>query len=86
MELIVKQTKGNLTLDPHPVAWWNEHVKRTGFMVLPLRQNHVERLWTLPLIHRDPADRLLNAQALAEGIPLVSSDTTIGQYQLEVVW
>jgi PIN domain nuclease of toxin-antitoxin system len=54
--------------------------------VLSLRQTHVEVLWKLPLLHRDPADRLLIAQSLAEGIPLVSSDSAIGQYELEVIW
>ena len=49
MELIVKQTKGNLVLDPNPAAWWNHHVKQTGFLALPLRQSHVEQLWMLLL-------------------------------------
>jgi PIN domain nuclease of toxin-antitoxin system len=86
MELIVKQARNKIALHPDPVQWWNRHVRQLGFIVLPLRQVHVERLWTLPLVHRDPADRLLIAQALAEGIPIVSSDSTIGQYQLEVIW
>ena len=86
MELIVKTQKGNLRLTPDPIQWWNEHLGRLGYAVLPLRQTHVERLWALPPIHRDPADRLLIAQAIAEGIPLVTCDETIPKYPVEVVW
>jgi PIN domain nuclease of toxin-antitoxin system len=86
MELIVKVQKGNLKLSPDPVSWWNHHVRQLGFPVLPLRQSHVEELCTLPMIHRDPADRLLIAQATIEGIPLVTCDEIIPQYSVEVIW
>jgi PIN domain nuclease of toxin-antitoxin system len=86
MELIVKVRKGNLRLAPDPIRWWNEQVRALGFIVLPLRQTHVECLWTLPPLHKDPADRLLIAQAIAEAIPLVASDHAIQQYPVTVVW
>jgi PIN domain nuclease of toxin-antitoxin system len=86
MELIIKVQKGKLKLAPDPVQWWNYYVQELRFTVLPLRQLHVERLWTLPFLHRDPADRLLIAQAIAEGIPLVGSDQALRQYPLEVLW
>ena len=86
MELIVKAQKGKLKLSPDPVQWWNDQVRRLGFLVLPLRQPHVECLWALPPIHRDPADRLLIAQAIVEGIPLVGCDDAIRQYPVTVVW
>ena len=60
--------------------------RRLGFLVLPLRQPHVERLWTLPWLHRDPADRLLIAQAIAEQIPLVTSDAAVRQYPVQAIW
>jgi PIN domain nuclease of toxin-antitoxin system len=86
MELIVKVRKGKLKLDPDPIQWWNHHVRELRFPVLPLRHLHVERLWTLPFVHRDPADRLLIAQAIAERIPLVASDEAIRQYPVKVLW
>jgi PIN domain nuclease of toxin-antitoxin system len=86
MELIVKSQKGHLQLTPDPLQWWDNSVKLYGFAVLPVRQNHVQRLWALPRIHKDPADRLLIAQAIAEGIPLVTSDDTIRQYPVEAIW
>jgi PIN domain nuclease of toxin-antitoxin system len=86
MEMIVKAQKGKLGLVPDPVSWWNKNVRELGYSVLPLRQNHVEQLWALPPIHRDPADRLLIAQAIVERIPIVSCDGVIGQYSVTVVW
>src|SRR5580658_8405782 len=41
---------------------------------LPLRREHVARVYTLPPIHKDPFDRILIAQAAAEGLALVTSD------------
>ena len=86
MELIEKAQKRKLKLNPDPVQWWNHHVRLLGFSVLPLRPRHVEKLWLLPPLHPDLADRLLIAQALAEGIPLVSGDPAMRQYSVDVVW
>ena len=86
MELIVKVRTGRLVLSPDPTAWWDHHVGRLGYQTLALRQQHVEELWTLPLIHRDPADRLLICQAICEGIPLVTSDEAIRHYPVAISW
>ncbi len=43
-------------------------------------------LTALPDLHRDPFDRVLIAQAVAEGLPLVTSDRQIGAYPVRVVW
>jgi PIN domain nuclease of toxin-antitoxin system len=48
-----------------------------GFRVLPIEPKHTALLTTMPLHHRDPFDRLLVAQALAEAIPLVSGDRAL---------
>ena len=43
-------------------------------------------LTTLPFPHRDPFDRLLLAQAMVEGIPLVSSDVGLEAYAIQRIW
>jgi PIN domain nuclease of toxin-antitoxin system len=45
-------------------------------------------LWveSLPLLHRDPFDRLLVAQGLVESMPILSSDALIAQYAVPVLW
>jgi PIN domain nuclease of toxin-antitoxin system len=57
-----------------------------GFEVLPIRPEHTARLIGMPNHHRDPFDRLLIAQALVEGLTLVSSDVAFDQYGVTRVW
>jgi PIN domain nuclease of toxin-antitoxin system len=47
---------------------------------------HSLRLFQLPLIHRDPFDRLLIAQAIEEGLTLASKDERISEYQVPTYW
>ena len=51
-----------------------------GYVELPLTAQHAETVLSLPPIHRDPADRILIAQATAERIPLLTVDATIARY------
>lgn len=47
---------------------------------------HLELLEMLPLHHRDPFDRLLVAQAMVEGVPILSADSVLDAYGLQRVW
>ena len=51
-----------------------------AILELPVDGRHVEQLATLPPIHKDPLDRLLIAQALAEPLVLLTSDATLAAY------
>jgi PIN domain nuclease of toxin-antitoxin system len=55
------------------------HVDAFGFTSLPLTLLQAERAGSLPLIHRDPFDRMLAAQALDLDIQLMTEDTAIAQ-------
>ncbi|HEY6140227.1 MAG TPA: type II toxin-antitoxin system VapC family toxin [Thermoanaerobaculia bacterium] len=57
-----------------------------GMKTLPLYMHHTLRVADLPLHHRDPFDRLLIAQAQAEGLPLMTADPKIAQYDVEIIW
>jgi PIN domain nuclease of toxin-antitoxin system len=48
--------------------------------LLPIEVSHLAAVTTLPFHHRDPFDRLLIAQALAENMPIVSSDPAFDTY------
>jgi PIN domain nuclease of toxin-antitoxin system len=52
----------------------------TGYVELPVTARHAETILSLPPIHKDPADRILIAQAIAEGITLLTVDATIASY------
>jgi len=51
-----------------------------GYCELPILSEHVVAIDALPLIHKDPFDRLLIAQAMVEGITLLTDDATLTQY------
>jgi PIN domain nuclease of toxin-antitoxin system len=54
--------------------------------VLPVEARHSMELFRLPLIHKDPFDRLLVAQARADAMTIVSRDEEIAKYGVPVLW
>jgi len=63
----------------------SDAVVQSGFEELPVRLHHAEALAQLPWHHRDPFDRMLAAQALAEGLTLVTRDQLFQPYGVEVL-
>ncbi len=59
-------------------------VEDEGFSKLPISLYHGQLAGKLPALHRDPFDRMLIAQAQAEGLIFLTADEVIGQYQLRV--
>lgn len=55
-------------------------VLASGFYELPVLGEHVEKLASLPLLHRDPFDRMIIAQAMAEPMRLLTGDTQLAAY------
>jgi len=51
-----------------------------GYSELPIISDHVVATESLPLIHKDPFDRVLVAQATVEGITLLTIDPLVSQY------
>jgi len=51
-----------------------------GFTELPIGHAHIARVATLPWVHRDPFDRMLVAQAMVEGLTLLSADSALKGY------
>ena len=74
-ELHLKIAKGKLRMPPDFAA----HLWDGGFDELPVRASHVCVLTKLPPIHQDPFDRLLIAQAISEGMSLMTRDRQIHQ-------
>jgi PIN domain nuclease of toxin-antitoxin system len=57
-----------------------------GISILPIKTKYLERVQMLPMIHADPFDRLIMATALEEGMELITYDSKIQQYDVELVW
>jgi PIN domain nuclease of toxin-antitoxin system len=54
--------------------------RRLGFVELPITMEHSELAASLPLLHKDPFDRMLVAQAIVEGLTLVTADDVLRGY------
>lgn len=84
-ELILKRDKaGALVTDP--LAWWEKYVVGTGIPALAIRLDHIRALAALPEFHKDPFDRILVAQSIAEELTLVSKDAMLARYGMPVLW
>jgi PIN domain nuclease of toxin-antitoxin system len=81
-EIAVKRSLGKLTIEDR----WARALTGLGFDALPVTAIHAEAVEHLPWHHRDPFDRLLAAQAITEGLELVSADARLAAYGVELVW
>ena len=63
-----------------------EAIDNNGFGYLHIEPRHTAMLTTLPRHHKDPFDRLLVAQALVEGMPIVSADAELDAYGVKRLW
>ena len=80
-ELVIKQSVGKLTVDGD----LREHVALQCFSELPVLGQHAMTVQHLPLHHRDPFDRLIIAQAICEGLTIVTSDRTFAAYDVPIL-
>jgi PIN domain nuclease of toxin-antitoxin system len=78
MEIAIRNTIGKLDID---IAKLRKRVMASGALELNVQPGHAEALAQLPLHHRDPFDRMLIAQALAEELTIVSVDTEFAKYE-----
>jgi PIN domain nuclease of toxin-antitoxin system len=76
-EASIKAGLGKLDVDVDLLV---SEIEASGFSELPVRAVHAAMVRNLPDIHRDPFDRLLVAQALAEPLRLVTSDGHLSKY------
>ena len=84
-EIVIKTQKGLLIIADLP-TWWRRATELTAARVLPIRASHVTALAALPMLHKDPFDRILIAQAIAEGLELVTNDEPIRDYPVRTIW
>lgn len=84
-EMASKASLGRLQLSGSVEAYVAEKMAQ-GYRLLSVSSVHAAKVETLPWHHRDPFDRLLAAQALAEGYPLVTRDRVFRKYGVKVVW
>lgn len=85
-ELAIKISLGKYTLPVSFGKFIERAVTDNGFLVLPIEPSHTALLTALPFHHRDPFDRLIIAQAMAEQMSIVSSDQAWDAYPITRLW
>lgn len=83
-EIAIKQSIGKLNLDK-TMQDIEQRCKEDGITILPFTLDDLETMKQLPLIHRDPFDRLIVAQAMQRDLAVITSDKTIPRYSIPIV-
>ncbi|MGQ0639359.1 MAG: type II toxin-antitoxin system VapC family toxin [Gemmatimonadaceae bacterium] len=81
-EISIKSALGKLRF----VRSVEDAISQYGFVELPVSVRHGDRVGYLPRHHGDPFDRILIAQAIEEGLTILTSDRVFELYQVSVEW
>ena len=84
-ELTIKISIGKLRF-PGDVEGFIQAAQSNDITVISIDIAHLTVLKSLPMIHRDPFDRLLVATALAEKMALITADENIARYEVLNIW
>ena len=84
-EISIKYAVGKLPLPEPPAIYVPQRMRLSGFEGLAITHAHALAVAALPLLHRDPFDRVLVAQARIEGLTLVTADPTLEAYDVALV-
>jgi len=85
-EIAIKLKNHKYLLNGPYEAFIQEAIVDNNFEILPIEPKHTSALIALPLHHKDPFDRLLIAQAIVEGIPIIGADAKFDSYPVSRVW
>lgn len=85
-EITIKSSLGRLTVPMPPTVLIREHAWANAIDLLGIRPEHLDTLHTLPHHHKDPFDRLLIAQAIQDGMVVVSHDQAFRDYNVQIAW
>ena len=85
-EIAIKTGLGKLNLDKPFDQMFPERLAFNGIQILDITVDSLIKLTTLPFHHRDPFDRLIIAQGLVEGLPIISVDTVFDAYNIDREW
>ena len=85
-EVAIKVSLKKLDIGGPYRGFFPQHMLRNNFEWLTITYQHLAMVVALPFHHKDPFDRVLAAQAMTEGIPLVSADIAFDPYGVTRVW
>jgi PIN domain nuclease of toxin-antitoxin system len=82
-EIMVKARLGKLALPANSSI--RAELDVHGFQAMAIELAHAEAIAMLPPIHRDPFDRMLVAQAMTEGLTIVTADRVLSRYDVAIL-
>jgi len=85
-EIAIKVNLGKLDLGAPYEQFVPAELQRQKIAVFPIAVAHLSVVARLPLHHRDPFDRLIIAQALTEGMPVITVDEVFDDYGVQRIW
>ena len=84
-EIAIKQSLGKLAINS-TIPDIEKICKQRSIEIVPILSDEMEGVKSLPQIHKDPFDRLIISQAIKHNMSIITSDTIIPQYAVNVVW
>ena len=85
-EMAIKHSIGRLTFSMPFMEFIKQQIAVNRIDILEITFDHIEVVASLPLHHRDPFDRLIIAQSMAQQIPILSVDAIFDAYAIARVW
>jgi PIN domain nuclease of toxin-antitoxin system len=84
--MAIKLSLGKLKMSTRLEGPFERLLENNGFRMMSIEYSHAARVAALPWHHRDPFDRLLVAQAMVEGMAVLSHDGQLDAYGINRIW
>jgi PIN domain nuclease of toxin-antitoxin system len=84
-EVVIKVQKNLLSIGDSATRW-RRATELTSAHILHIRPHMSPSCPALPMLHKDPFDRILIAQAKTEDLGIVTTDESIGKYSVQTIW
>jgi PIN domain nuclease of toxin-antitoxin system len=85
-EICIKKSLGKISLKDGWFQTIQEEMEINAIQWLPIEMAHCAEVTELPFHHQDPFDRMLIAQAIVEDIKLLSRDSRLSDYGIDLIW
>ncbi len=85
-EIVLKYHNGKLPLPQPPEEWIEEQTRVQDISIMNLERSVIYQSGRLPIVHRDPFDRMIAADSLINKMPILTPDEPFREYGCHVIW
>ena len=85
-EIVIKQSINKLQISSKIESFIPEQLMLNNINVLNINITHALNVSNLPVVHKDPFDRILISQAQVEKLPLITADKILSGYDVKIIW